>query len=279
MPRYAVDPSHLSGEGLRQWYMRTPAEIERERQAFAFQRYQDFFAGLRPPVSPEEFREEPFNRETEATAPLTNDTTPFRGVIADSGRVPEGSNPRRVVRLLPPEGRRTPTSEEDVFLDTSGAGPDDGRWLFEIGNTANRQLRKEYEKEVGPWPKTETGRNYDVAHDRAVADGGKNTLDNIRPMHPDSHVSEHMANGDYARWARRAAIARAFGGRVASSLGPLGILSNITGVLSGRIRTDTFDNFASDMIGLPSEADRQKRLEQQQKAFNPRWKPGDPIII
>jgi len=279
MPRYAVDPSHLSGEDLRQWYMRTPAEIERERQAFAVQRYQDFFAGLRPPVSPEEFSDEPFSRERETYAPLTNETPPFRGVIGDPGRVPEGSNPRRVMRLLPSDGPWNPTSEEEVFLDTSGARPDDGQWLFEIGNPANRQLRKEYEQKVGPWPKTETGRNYDVAHNRAIADGGKNTLDNIRPVHPDSHVSEHMANGDYARWARRAAIARTFGGRVASSLGPLGILSDITGVLSGRIRTDTFDNFVSDMMGLPSEADRQKRIEQQQKAFNPRWKPGDPIII
>lgn len=279
MPRYAVDPSHLSGEDLRQWYMRTPAEIERERQAFAVQRYQDFFAGRRPPVSPDEIRDEPFRRDRETYAPFTNDKPPFRGVIADPGRIPEGSNPRRVMPLLPSEGPWNPTSEEEVFLDTSGAGPDDGRWLFEIGNPANRQLRKEYEKKVGPWPKTETGRNYDVAHNRAIADGGKNTLDNIRPVHPDSHVSEHMANGDYARWARRAAIARTFGGRVASSLGPLGILPDITGVLSGRIRTDTFDNFVSDMMGLPSEADRQKRIEQQQKAFNPRWKPGDPIII
>lgn len=279
MPRYAVDPSNLSGEDLLRWYMRTPAEIERERQDFAVQRYQDYFAGLRSAVSPEDFREEPFSREGESKPPLTRDAAPFRRAIDDLGNVSEGSNARRIVRWLPSYGQPAPASEEEVFLDISGAGPDDGRWLFEIGNPANRQLRKEYEKKVGPWPKTETGRNYDVAHDRAVADGGKNTLDNIRPMHPDNHVSEHMANGDFARWARRAATARAFGGRVASSLGPLGILSDITGVLSGRIRTDTFDNFASDMIGLPSEADRQKRIEQQQKAFNPRWKPGDPIII
>jgi len=79
-----------------------------------------------------------------------------------------------------------------------------------------------------------------------------------------------------AAWA---AIARAFGGRVASVLGPVGILSDITGVMSGRIRADTFDNLTSDILGLPSEADRQKQLERRQKAFNPHWKPGDPIII
>ena len=59
----------------------------------------------------------------------------------------------------------------------------------------------------------------------------------------------------------------------------MGILSDITGVMSGRIRADTFDNFTSDILGLPSEADRQKQLERRQKAFNPHWKPGDPIII
>jgi hypothetical protein len=212
MPRYAVDPSRLSGEDLRRWYMRTPADIERERHANAERRYQSYFG-------------------------------------------------------------------DGAVLDTAGAGPDDGHQRVAIGNPANRQLRKEYERNLGPWPKTEDGRNYHVAHDRAIADGGTNTLDNIRPMHPDAHISGHVVNGDYARWARRAAIARAFGGRVASVLGPVGILSDITGVMSGRIRADTFDNFTSDILGLPSEADRQKQLERRQKAFNPHWKPGDPIII
>jgi hypothetical protein len=44
-------------------------------------------------------------------------------------------------------------------------------------------------------------------------------------------------------------------------------------------QANSIRHFTSDILGLPSEADRQKQLERRQKAFNPHWKPGDPIII
>jgi hypothetical protein len=62
-------------------------------------------------------------------------------------------------------------------------------------------------------------------------------------------------------------------------LGPFSILSDIFGMISGRIRTDTPDNMWSDLVGVPSQEDQQKALEQQQKAINPNWKPGDPILM
>jgi hypothetical protein len=40
-----IDPSRLEGEDLRRWYLRSPAEIEQDRQDAAAQRYQDFFSG------------------------------------------------------------------------------------------------------------------------------------------------------------------------------------------------------------------------------------------
>jgi len=43
-----IDPAHLSGEALRRWYQRSPADVEKERQAAAAQRYASFFGGLRP---------------------------------------------------------------------------------------------------------------------------------------------------------------------------------------------------------------------------------------
>jgi hypothetical protein len=92
-----------------------------------------------------------------------------------------------------------------------------------------------------------------------------------------SHVIRRY--GDYSRWGKRASIARAFGGRLARALGTIGILPNITGILYGRIRTDSFDNFTSDMMGWPSQEDRRRQLEREQKAINPNWKPGDPIVI
>src|SRR4051812_25607009 len=40
-----TDPASLQGDALAQWYLRSPADVERQRQAAAAQRYQDFFHG------------------------------------------------------------------------------------------------------------------------------------------------------------------------------------------------------------------------------------------
>ena len=162
-----TDPSLLSGEALMRWYPRSPAEIERERQTRASSRYDSFFGPL---------------RDVEAgISPALH--------LDESGRMPHDGA----------------TSDGRAFLDRRGAGPGDGGELIEIGNPHNRRLKREHIAKYGSWSKTETGRDYDVAHIRAIADGGANTLDNIRPMHPDAHRAEHMANKDGARWGRRAA--------------------------------------------------------------------------
>ena len=43
MPEKPTDPAHLEGEALRRWYLRTPDQVEAERQAAAVQRFQAFF--------------------------------------------------------------------------------------------------------------------------------------------------------------------------------------------------------------------------------------------
>lgn len=43
MPDGSIDPGSLEGDALTRWYLRSPAEIEQERQAAAAKRYQDFF--------------------------------------------------------------------------------------------------------------------------------------------------------------------------------------------------------------------------------------------
>ena len=45
MPYNPIDPASLEGEDLTNWYLRSPQEIEQQRQAAAQQRYSDFFYG------------------------------------------------------------------------------------------------------------------------------------------------------------------------------------------------------------------------------------------
>src|SRR6185437_8772226 len=77
------------------------------------------------------------------------------------------------------------------------------------------------------------------------------------------HMAQHLNNGDAGRWGLRPSIARAFGGRVEpptpglrlNGLGLLGAIPDITGVISGRIRTDTPTHFWFDMAGVPAPGD------------------------
>jgi hypothetical protein len=74
------------------------------------------------------------------------------------------------------------------------------------GGKSNKQLRSDWEKKEGKtWPKDEaTGKNQDVHHKKAVADGGARTLENIEPKPRADHVNHHKANGDFKRWGSRA---------------------------------------------------------------------------
>jgi hypothetical protein len=163
----------------------------------------------------------------------------------------------------------------DAYFDTNNASLDDGAELIEIIHPERRRLRRQYEREIGAWPRDPvTGRNYDVAHRKALADGGKNTLDNIRPMHPDAHRAEHKANGDSARWGKRPHIARAYGGTVARGYGVFSILPTLLGIVSGRLRAKSIEAATADMLGIPPK----EEIERQQREINPRWKRGDPII-
>jgi hypothetical protein len=173
-----IDPSRLHGDALRRWYLRSPADIEQERQADEAQRYNSFFerergADLKPG----------FSREPEASP---------RNVDPGFGREPE-TPPQNIdpgfswIQAGPNRWRsatassHSPNSAADVqgeqqndgaFLDKGLAGPEDGGQLIDVGNPANRRLKREYERAYGAWPKTEDGRNFHVAHKKAIADGG-----------------------------------------------------------------------------------------------------------
>ena len=302
MPYDQLDPSDLEGDALRRWYQRSPAEIDQERQAARTQQYNDFFGGPRTsepsagdPTQPSQSNSwdedvAPSSQEEIASGsdPFSDDAQagPFSGGLlapqlwgSDSTQL---SQPNTADDDMTPPGQGASASRPacgEPFFDTTGAGPADGGYLSLIINPAHRRLRREWEKKSGLlWPlDPKTGRKQDVAHTMASADGGEHHIDNIKPMPHDEHMAEHMANDDFTRWGARSNLGRA-SARMSSFLGPFSVLSDITGLISGRIRTDTPDNTLSDLVGVPSHEDQQKAIEQQQKTINPNWKPGDPVL-
>jgi len=48
------------------------------------------------------------------------------------------------------------------------------------------------------------GRFFDMAHIKALADGGTNAAENLKPQEHGEHMAEHVSNGDFARWASNA---------------------------------------------------------------------------
>lgn len=75
-----------------------------------------------------------------------------------------------------------------------------------VGRKSSATIRKEWEEANGqPWPKdSKTGKNMEVSHEQALADGGTNELSNIKPRPHDEHVQMHVDNGDFKLWGERA---------------------------------------------------------------------------
>ncbi len=140
-----------------------------------------------------------------------------------------------------------PAEQQDdgAVLDKGLAGPDDGSELIDIDSKARSQRRQWERREGRPWPTTETGRNYDRSHIIAKGDGGPDTLENIRPQHPVEHRQDHMAKGDFKRWG-----AWGRGGPKVNGLAWWQLPSDILGMISGRIRTDSFDNLHERYAGF-----------------------------
>lgn len=263
MPRMIVDPARLEGDALRDWYLQTPDEIEARRSAAEDRRYQRFFG--RPLIEPRYARA----------------TMVPQAAVAREEEVLWMVDGRGGYRAVRPRGDEiwSDMYEEPArpaHLPPNPAAPETAEFI-NIGNPENERLKREYIKKYGFWPKTPDGRDYDVSHLKAIADGGTNTLDNIEPMDPAEHVAKHKRDGDYRRWSLRRGIARAFGGTVeppahaarprrggtvTRGLGALEMVPTILGMLNGRLRTDSLDNFTADMFGYPSQEDMQARMRR-----------------
>jgi hypothetical protein len=247
-----IDPSTLEAEELDRWYRRSPEDVERDRQAAADRTYDNFFGADQ---SSTEDRMSSGDGQPYLTADNPNDVL----------WIVNGAGGYRAIRPSVPDYETALKSPPlpNNGLPANPAMPESAD-LLDVGNPHNPRLRREWERANSQaWPTTTDGRNYHVAHTRAIADGGANTLDNIQPMHPDEHIAQHMANGDSARWARRASIARAFGGRVEpptpglrmNGLGWLNLLDGAARVLFGGVRTDTFRHSLYDLSGYPDPND------------------------
>jgi hypothetical protein len=90
-------------------------------------------------------------------------------------------------------------------------------------------------------------------------------------------MQDHMAKGDFKRWGAWGRGIKPPNEPTMNGLGLWQIPSDILGMMSGRIRTDSFDNFSSDMQGIPSQQDRRDWDERVRKAFFPGTKPGDKV--
>ena len=176
--------------------------------------------------------------------------------------------------------------DDDPILDYGLADGFGGGEFIEIGSRTRKHRRDWERKEGRPWPTTEEGANFHAHHKDPKADGGSDTLDNIEPKHPVPHKQDHVDKGDFRRWGSRSRKGKGAGppapkprGPTVRGLGALGLIPNAVGLLTGSIRTDTFDNFIHDMLGMPSQEDLRREYEEHQRMLNPNWKPGDPMRV
>jgi hypothetical protein len=168
--------------------------------------------------------------------------------------------------------------QPDPVFDTGLATDGDATWIPAGGKTPGQ--RRRWSQHYGQdWPRVPgTGENFHLHHFTPKADGGGEELDNYGPMEPSAHRQHHIDNGDFPRWAKRWWLGKPAPPEV-EGLGAWQSIPDITGILSGRIRTDSMDNFFSDMLGVPSQEDIQQYHEQIRKKFAPNLSPGTVVDV
>lgn len=104
MPDGWTDPGSLDGDALTQWYLRSPADIEQERQAAADRRYQNYFYG------------------SDETRPVPADySTPAPYAAAGAGLDSEAAAPIDNEAAWPGDDSESVPSTQDATLPISSA--------------------------------------------------------------------------------------------------------------------------------------------------------------
>ena len=127
MPDSWIDPGNLQGDRLNGWYLRSPHEIEKERQAAAARRYQDFFYGpaaSNPDPGSDGGTSAPDRDTTDGFAPSVPPTS--QDVDPGFTWVAAGPNRWRSVRIEQDDQSPDPTSAGLKSFDGPMGAPERG---------------------------------------------------------------------------------------------------------------------------------------------------------
>ncbi len=120
--------------------------------------------------------------------------------IGDNGprmtSFPDQSDEPKIPIILLSEGGYRNAKKGDLSADGTFT------WWYSGRYTTNKTLRKQHaaHKKL-PWPiDPDTGKNQDVSHPNALADGGPDYFEVVKPMTRKDHIEHHMNNGDFKRW-------------------------------------------------------------------------------
>jgi hypothetical protein len=115
-----IDPARLEGEALRRWYLRSPADIENERQDAAAQRYDTFFSRSGPSLDAAS-RPQDATRSQKAPASEARQVAPHaadENCVGCHGRLPRPP--------LPPPFGTFPFPSGPLFRDVPNSPPGAG---------------------------------------------------------------------------------------------------------------------------------------------------------
>lgn len=136
MPDGTIDPASLDGDALTRWYLRSPEEINQERQAAAAQRYREFFGGdLYYDPDPGFDRGLPAGSQDVDPGFSRGFETQDKDIDPGFSWVPAGANRWRSTSPSPDASFFAPTRSSTAatsteMLDRHGTGADDGGRLL-----------------------------------------------------------------------------------------------------------------------------------------------------